>query len=135
MNLQTLAALAGIFFGIWPLFMNRSGLSGNVSSAIFSLGTLVVLIPVALGSNGLALPKANWAMVALACGTAALGLLSFNGMLAGATAKEGGTLFVIMILVQTATPALYSVMMNGGITPSKLAGFALAIVAGILLTR
>jgi hypothetical protein len=135
MSLRMLAALAGIFFGIWPLFMNKSGLSGNVSSAIFSLGTLVVLIPVALGSNGFNLPQANWAMVAFACVTAALGLLSFNGMLAGATAKEVGTLFVIMILVQTATPSLYSVVMNGGITLSKLAGFALAIVAGVLLTR
>ncbi len=135
MSLRMLAALAGIFFGIWPLFMNKSGLSGNVSSAVFSLGTLVVLIPIAIGSNGFNLPQANWTMVALACGTAALGLLSFNGMLAGASAKEVGTLFVIMILVQTATPSLYSVVMNGGITLSKLAGFVLAIVAGILLTR
>lgn len=135
MSLEIKAVLAGIFFGIWPLFMNRSGLSGNVSSVVFSLGTFIALIPIAIGSNGFNLPQAKWSMVALACGTAAIGLLAFNGMLAGANPKDVGTLFVIMIVVQTATPALYQVVMNGNISAPKLAGFVLAGVAGFLLTR
>ena len=136
MSLQMKAALAGIFFGIWPLFMNRSGLSGNVSSAIFSLGTLVILLPVAIASNnGMSLPSANWLMVGTACILAAFGLLSFNGMLAGASPKEVGTLFVIMIVVQTATPAMYSIVLNGGMNWSKMCGFVAAIIAAVLLTK
>lgn len=134
MHTTTLAALAGLFFGIWPFFMNRSGLSGNVSSAVFSFGTLVVLVPVAIWSNGLDVPKANWTMIALACGTAALGLLAFNGMLTKASVKDVGALFVVMIIVQIATPALHS-LLNGGVTVSKIAGLAFALVAAVLLTR
>ncbi len=46
-ELQFKAIVAGVFFGIWPLLMNKSGLSGNVSSAVFGLGVLMIVAPFA----------------------------------------------------------------------------------------
>ena len=84
-ELQAKAVLAGVFFGIWPLLINRSGLNGNIGSACFSAAALIGVLPFALYSSGFTIPTANWTMVALAGFFGALGLLSFNGMLAGAS--------------------------------------------------
>lgn len=135
MNPQTKAIIAGLFFGVWPLFMNRSGLNGNVSSAAFSMCTLLAVLPFAFYSSGLVLPQANWTMVILAGGTAALGLLSFNGMLANVTAQEVGALFILMTVVQIAVPALYQTYMNGQLPLDKLGGYCAAVIAAYLLMR
>jgi hypothetical protein len=63
-ELQIKAVLAGVFFGIRPLLMNRSGLNGNVSSAVFSLACLVGTMPFALRSMGNSLMTANWPIIA-----------------------------------------------------------------------
>lgn len=136
MSLQMKAVLAGVFFGIWPLLMNRSGLTGNVSSACFSAVTLMFVLPFALSSSGFAIPTANWTMVAAAGFIGALGLLSFNGMLAGASLQEVGTLFVLMTVVQITVAAFYQTIMAGGIPPlEKVGGYTLAAASAYLLLR
>ena len=134
MNLRVLALLSGFLFGVWPLLMNRSGVGGNISSVAFS-GTALIVVGLAaiLGRESIP-PNANWLSLVVAGVIGALGLLCFNGMLGKATKEEVGTLFVLMIVVQVAIPATYSVIMNGGITTVKAIGFVLAIVAGILLS-
>jgi uncharacterized membrane protein len=133
-KLQLGAILSGVAFGIWPLLMNRSGLSGNTSSLIFSFIVLICITPFAAGGIS-AITNANWLMAILAGIVGAIGVMAFNGMLSKATPQNVGTLFVLMIVVQTVTPAVYSVVMNGGISLSKAIGFVLAAIAAILLAR
>jgi len=129
------AVLAGAFFGIWPLFMNRSGLSGNVSSAMFSMVAFIGVLPFALHSSGFTIPTANWTMVAIAGFCGALGLLSFNSMLAGASVQNVGTLFVLMTVVQVVVAASYLTVMSGHLSLEKAGGFVAAAVAAYLLLR
>lgn len=72
-------------------------------------------------------------MVTGACVAGGLGLLAFNGMLSRATPQTVGSLFVLMLVVQIATPALYQVINSGEVTVSKAVGFAAAILAAFLL--
>lgn len=127
--------VAGVCFALWPICMNRSGLSGNVSSAVFSLATLLVVLPFALGNNGLAIPTADWRMVLLAGVFGSLGLLSFNGMLARVTPQNLGTFFVLTNLVQLAVVASSQAIMNGSLPPQRIMGYVFAAVATYLLVR
>lgn len=133
-DLQVRAVLAGVFFGIWPLLMNRSGLGGNVSSAVFALGVLMVVSPFAFYElQGGTVTKIIWIMAAGACIFGGLGLLSFNGMLSKATPKTVGSLFVLMMVVQISIPAVYQIFKDGELTISKVIGFAAAILAAFML--
>jgi hypothetical protein len=133
-ELHIRAILSGVFFGLWPLFMNRSGLTGNISSAVFALGSLIVVSPFAFYKLCSA-TTANvaWVMVAGACVSGGLGLLAFNEMLSKATPKTVGPLIVLMVVVQITVPALYKTIQDGGLTVSKSIGFAAAILAAFLL--
>jgi hypothetical protein len=136
MDLQVRALLAGVAWGIWPLFLNKSGLNGNVSSAVYTFFVLLCVLPFALagiGSNTLAGTK--WMLVIASALFGAAGLLLFNGMLAKATSENLGTLFIMMIVVQTAIPAAYQVVMNGRPSLSKIIGLAAAFVAAVLLSK
>ncbi len=126
---------AGICFAFWPLCMNRSHLNGYVSSACFSLATLIGVLPFALSSNGLTIPSADWKMVGLAGIFGALGLMSFNGMLARVSPQNLGTFFVIMNLVQFAVVATAQAITTGSLPPQRLAGYAFAAIATYLLVR
>lgn len=137
-NLFIKAAVAGVFFGLWPLFMNRSGLSGNVSPMIFNLVVLICVTPFAIrgligGTENFA--QVSWTMAIFAGITGAIGVMAFNGMLAQATPQSVGSLFVVMIVVQTVISAIYNAVMSGEVTLTKAAGFVFAGIAGILLTR
>ncbi len=132
--LQIRSLLAGLCFGIWPLLMQRSGLTGNLSSFVFTAIVLVCVTPFTFGNVG-NLTNANW-MIAIVAGIfGGIGVMSFNGMLAKATSQNVSSLFVLMIVVQTSIPAIYNITQNGGMTATKGLGFILAIVAGILLTK
>lgn len=133
-ELQIKAILAGVCFGVWPLLMNRSGLSGNVSSAVFALGALIVVSPFALCELNSISANVIWTMAVGACVFGGIGLLLFNGMLSKATPEKVSSLFLLMIMVQIATPALYQIVQDGGLTTSKGVGFAAAILAAFLLT-
>ena len=134
-GLYVRAVLAGILFSLWPLCMNRSGLSGYMSAACFTAATLLGILPFALMSNGLSIPPANWKLVALAGLIGCLGLMLFTGMLAKATPRSMGTLFIIVNLVQLAVAASYQSYMNGTLPPHKIGGYFAAALATYLLTR
>ena len=134
MELQIKASLAGIAFGIWPLLMSRSGVSGNFASLVFTIVIVFCVAPFAIGQIS-DFSKANWYMLVGAGAVSAIGLLSFKGMLTKATPKDLGTLFVLMIVVQVASPVIYHVVMNGGINFTKGLGLVLAVVAIVLLAR
>jgi len=135
MDSQSKALIAGVFFGVWPLLMQRSGLGGNVSSLAFAVLVALCVSPFALSNIG-DLSSVKWAFVVGAGIAGAVGILSFNGMLAKATPTNVSTLFVLMIVTQTAIPAVYGVIMNGGkVSLTRLVGFALAFASAILLTK
>src|SRR4051812_6110918 len=112
-DLKFKAALAGLFFGIWPLVMQKSGLNGIASSIIFTGCATVMLLPFSSGSWG-GLSDTKWVLVFIAGALGAYGLYNFNAMLAKTTPQNISTLFVIMILVQTAVPAIYQLIISGG---------------------
>lgn len=65
----------------------------------------------------------------------ALGLLTFNSMVAKATPQTIGTFIVLMIVAQIVVPAIYQAIMSGGLPFSKIVGFVLAAVAAVLLLK
>ncbi len=131
---QIKAIIAGICFGIWPLMMNRGGLGGNVASLILTTVMLLFIFPFAVGSlNGLA--QARWMIIIPAGIIGAIGILFFNGMLVKSTPTNVSSLFVTMIVVQTAIPVAYQIFVAGGMTITKGVGFGFAIVAAILLSK
>jgi hypothetical protein len=132
------AVIAGALFGAWPLFMSKSGLAGNVGTLIFSIVVVLSVIPFAwhtLATAPNSFAQANWTMTIAAGVFGGIGVLVFNSMLASSTPQNVGTYFVIALLVQVALPAIYSIVMNGGVTMTKAAGFVLAAAAGVLLSR
>ncbi len=68
-----------------------------------------------------------------ACVFGGFGLLAFSGMLSKATPQTVGALIVLMTVVRISTPALYQVIQDGGLTTSKMIGFAAALLAAFLL--
>jgi hypothetical protein len=135
-DLYMKAVLAGLFFGIWPLLMNKSRLGGNISSVAFCVGVFIVVSPFAIRSfNQSALSNIDWKMVVAAVICGGIGLLSFNGMLAKAILKNVSSLFVVALVVQIAVPALYQVYLTRGISPTKGLGFAAAAISAFLLLR
>ena len=135
MNNVMRAVLAGLCFGAWPVFINRSGLGTNLASlACTAIPVLCALIALAYQGAG-DLSQAKWAF-ALGAGVAStIGMFSFNAMLASVDPKRVSALFVVMILAQTSVPVINDLLMNSGkVPPSKLIGLPLAIVSLILLT-
>jgi hypothetical protein len=65
----------------------------------------------------------------------ALGLFTFNSVLAKAIPQNVGILIVLMIIVQTVIPAVYQAIMNGGLPFSKIVGFVLAAVSAFFLLK
>ena len=132
-KLQALALMSGLFFGIWPLIMNRSGLSGYTSAAVFSLSCFALVTPFAL-FNGVNQPaNASWQIGIIAGLTAGVGLLLFNNMLAGAQKETVGMLFVMNLLVQVSVPVIYTTIQKGSYSPKRALGVAAAFVAVWLL--
>ena len=133
MELQVRAVIAGLCFGLWPLFMNLSRLAGNVAAAVFSAGTLLVVLPLAVASDrsSLAEPLVHDRVCRHL-------LRNRNAVIQWharkAPVKIVGSLFVLMILVQTIIPAVYQVARDG-LTVTKAVGFVLAISSAVLLTR
>lgn len=130
------ALLSGIFFGIYPLLLNYSGVGGNLRAAVWCLLALIGVTPFALWSGTSQLASANWWALGGAGVLGALALVLLNGFLAGAKPENAGQLFVLMNVTQIAAGALYFVMMNGWHLPiDKAAGFILAGVVAWLLLR
>lgn len=127
------AVLSGVLFALWPILMNRSGLSGNMASLVFILGNLAIVAPFALVSNGLAIPQANWVMAGTSCAVASIALLCLNSVLAKATPAAAGTIILLMVLPQVVVPAIYQAAMTNSLPATKIVGVILAIIAAVLL--
>lgn len=134
-TLYVKAMLGGALFAIWPMFMNKSGLTGNVSAAMFAVCAFVGVLPFALSGNGFSIPTANWTMVFAAGGIGALGLLAFNGALSSATEQNVGTLIVVTTIAQVSVAALYQTVMSGHLSVEKAIGYVAAALAAYLLLR
>ena len=133
-SLEFKSIIAGVLFGIWLLFINRSGLTGNVASFVFASVVLLSVSPFAV-SNLSQIGNSYWIWAVAAGIIGAAGLLLFNNVLSKATPQSVGILVVLMILIQTVVPAVYQVIMIGEISMTKLAGFVLAVVASFLLVK
>ncbi len=131
--LRAQAIIVGLLFGIWPLILRKSGATGNVSSFVFSMFVALVMLPFAL-PNISDVRLVSWKITILAATMGAIGLLFFNGMLAKASSQTAGQLFVLMIIVQTAVPAIHQIMAAGSLPGTKGVGLVLAVIAAILLT-
>lgn len=132
---QMKAVLAGIGFGIWPILLSRSNLTGNLMSTVYCAMVLTIVATFTAYRTGLSgLAQANWTFVVLGAIVGAAALLTFNDGLSETSTQTVSTFIVLTTLAQVAVPALYQVT-QVGITPSKLAGFALAGVAAYLLSK
>lgn len=128
---RVLSLIAGLFFGLWPLVMNRSGLPANISTVVFA-GTNL-LIAVALTIYGGAKLQGSVGIGIAAGIVGAVGLTAFNLMLSKSKPTEVGSLFVLMVMVQIAVPAVYQMAMSGEVSLKKVAGFLAAFAATVLL--
>ncbi len=133
-TLQISSIAAGVFFGLWPLLLNKSGLSGNLSSVVYVGIVFLCVLPFVFLQQS-TVTNANWWMAIGAGVAGAAGVLLFNGVLAKSTPLNVGTLFVLMLVVQTAVPAIYSLIVNGGISVTKALGFGFAAIAAVLLIK
>ncbi len=127
------SVFVGIFWGIWPLLMNKSGLNGNISSLAFVVVMFLFILPFNIGGVAKIPPGVNWILVIAAGIFGAIGTLIFNKMLHEASVKNVGLLIVIEILVCLVISAVYQVC-NNGITLKQGIGFVFASIAAILLT-
>lgn len=135
-DLQLKAALAGALLGLWPLFMNRSGLSGTFGAVVVTALSLAVILPAVWTEReaGLAsLPAAQWWAVLAAGLASGLGLLVFNSLIASASPAVIGGLFLLMLIVQASVPAIYA-MVVGGPTVRRALGLVAAGLAIVLLS-
>lgn len=131
-SLSVKAVLTGILFGIWPLLMNRSGLSGNISSLVLVIVMLVCILPFSIGDFG-EIFNANLMFAVGAAILGAAGILLLNGILFKVTPQNVGPLLVLIFVTQIIMPSIYHIIMTGGITATKGIGFTLAVIAAILL--
>src|SRR5712675_1499043 len=122
------AIIAGLCFGLWPLFMNKSGLNSAEASATLSLFLLAVVTPFLLVNGFQQLSAVRWEMALPACIFDALGLLALNS-LSSASSAQAGSAFVIVTVVQIAVPAAYLAMLAGGLTPRSRIGLVAAAIA------
>lgn len=131
MNVQILAVMAGISWGIWPLLASQSGLSGNARALVLTAIALVFTVPFAMkdGFGNLQVGRTSLVIAGILMAT---GMLLFNRMLAKADKNQVASLFIIMLMAQIAVPALFQVF-SGNMTSKQIIGIIAAIIAGILL--
>ncbi len=129
-------AIAGVFFGAWPLIMNKSKLPANFSTIVFcGAGLMVATIPLFLKQTGGSLTGASWTIAIISGLVGGIGLLSFSGMLAKATPETVSTFFLVNLLIQISVPALYQVAITRNLSASRGLGFLAAGLAAYLLAH
>lgn len=132
-ELHIKAILAGMFFVMWPLLMNRSGLNPGAASGVLAFFSLVVILPFALYDvRGMIWPPL-WYLGAVGGVCAALGTLVFSGVLSKVSKQDVGSFFVLVLVTQIVVGAAYQTYVSGGLTISKAIGFIGAIIVAILL--
>ncbi len=135
-NLYVLSVFAGVFFGLWPLLLNRSGLNGNVASVIFSGIGLICVSVFAFAIGKMSIPAhTNWWLAIAAGAASAIGVLIFNNVLAKSSPLNVATLFALTLVVQIAVAAIYQVIVSGNLSITKGLGFIFAGVTAWLLLK
>lgn len=135
-NFYFTSVLAGIFFGLWPLLLNRSGLNGNFASVIFAGIGFIFILGVSIFTNSIqSSSNPNWYMVMAAGIASAMGVLLLNSVLAKISPANVSTIFVLMLIVQISIPAIYQVIVSGSLSIQKTVGFILAGVTAWLLIK
>ncbi len=132
-SLYVRAILAGLLFGIWPLVMNRSGLSGNLSSAIFAGVAFLIMLPLAITGGFSSMQNARISFAVFAGIAGGIGVLFLNSMLAKVNRQNVGALLITMVLTQVAVTAIYHMYQGGEYSIRKILGVIAAIIAVILL--
>ncbi len=135
-DLLTYSAISGVLFGLWPLFMQRSGIKNvDVSTVVMEMIVLAVLLPFGLRNvSTFDWTQMSWVYTILASVSAAFGVLIFNTGLSKSSDVTLSTYFVVMIVIQTSVPAVYEVFKNG-MSVSKFIGFMLAGLAAYFLLK
>jgi hypothetical protein len=133
-KLQLRAVIAGICFGLYPLFLSRSKLTPNLACAAFTFTTFLCVLPFALGEMR-NLVSAYWTMLILGAILSGAGMLTMTSYLAKATPVSVGLLIILMLIAQAAVTAAYQMVMDRGVSLTKCLGFAFATVAIVLLNK
>ncbi len=134
-NLYVRSILAGIFFGMWPLLMSRSGLSGTMSGVWMNTVAVVVLMLIMFTQDNSVDATPTGLMIGALSGiSAAVGLYLLNGILAVVPKETAVTYVLITTIIQVVVYALYQAWLLGSLSLAKLLGFLLAGVSMFLLT-
>lgn len=130
------AVTSGILFGVWPILMQRSGITNvYISTAVMEAIVFFTLLPlgiVNLGASDYA--KMNWPFTVGASVCAAIGVLLFNSGIAKVPLNSIGTFFVLMIVVQITVPAVFQVLLTG-FSRERVLGFMFAGLAAYFLSK
>lgn len=127
--LLSLSIATGVFFCVWPLRMNQSGLPGPAAMFVYASVTIVAATLVLLFSGG------AWESIrgrALTIGVQAgvlnvLGVLAFTTMLSRASAVEVPRQILIAIITQTTLNGAWAAYQSGSVEPRFLLGFVTAL--------
>lgn len=136
MELQLKVIFAGIMFGAWPLIMNRSGLGGHLMLIVLSVIIIAMVLPFLLFESP-TLMGVDWKVAVAASVVAGMGMLGFSDVLAKASPREIGLLYMLLLLAQFAFPVVYHVLhqwwVGDTITLKQAAGITTAVLAALLL--
>lgn len=128
------ALLAGIFFGIYPLFMNKSGLHGSATAFAFGIGLFLLAAPFAFMSSSNA-ADIKWPLVIFFVILACTGVLMYTSAIASVDKKDVSTLIMLLVISQTVVATGMYAMLNSSLSPMKFTGFILAGVAAVMLIK
>ena len=134
--LLALSIATGVFFCVWPLRMNQSGLPGPAAMFVYACVTIVAATAILLLSNG------AWQAIrgrALSVGIQAgvlnvLGVLAFTTMLSRADAIEAPKQILIAIITQTTLNGAWAAYQSGSLEPRFLLG-GITALATVWLMR
>lgn len=124
--------LAGLLFGVWPIFMNKSGLSGTNAAAAFAVVCSCIVVPAAV-YNGISISGSRPGFAIAAGITAGIALLIFNKVLASTPAQDLSPLFVVLLVAQLVPSVVHYLTENGSMPTMKILGIVLAIAAAVLV--
>ena len=133
-RLQIQSLVAGLCFGIWPLFLNKSHLNGYLAPMVLVVSTGIVATPFAL-SHLMNATQIDWWMVVWGGLFSVTGIMLYNFALMKATQVNISTLIVIQLVTQATVAAAYQVMVKGGMSVARMLGFMLAALAMSLLIK
>lgn len=131
---QLRAVLAGILFGLYPLLLNRSNLPGNITGMMFSFLVAIFILPFGV-SEVPKLAHANWVMLISAGMLSAIAMMCMTNFLTNNSKEKIGLLIILMIVTQASVTAIFQMMMDRGVSITRLFGFIFAVLAVYLLNK